>query len=216
MKTTVSRIVCGWYTPDYAKWAEGLAASCDRAGEAHDLVAVDKKHAGWEAETQRKPFMVRDALARHRDKDLIVFLDVDATVEKPLSELQRDFRGDIGLYCKSRLRTRRHVFFRSGTIVLAPNRHAGALVDAWCTEAERSGRGTVDQDSLLLAVEAATTATLQMLPIGYCATKHDIENGLAKAEEVTILHEQASFTSAVKESWFSKRVRRALAAIKGE
>jgi len=211
----VSRVVCGWYTPDYKKWADGLAASCARVGELADLVAVDKKYPGWEAETQRKPLMVRDALLKHGDKDLIVFLDVDATIEKPLDELQRSFRGDVGLYCRTRLRTRRQIFFRSGTIALAPNQHTSSFIDAWCAEAGKSGYGTVDQDSLVLAVENATSATLQMLPIAYCATKHDIEHGLVAVENVAILHEQASFTSTQKESWLSKRTRRVIAALKG-
>jgi hypothetical protein len=210
----VSRIVCGWYTPDYAKWADELAASCTRVGESFDLVAVEKRTGGWESETQRKPLMVRDALVKHGDKDLIVFIDVDATVEKPLDELQRSFRGDIGLYCRARVRTRRHIFFRSGTIALTPGEHTSAFIDAWCVEAGQSEYGTVDQDSLLRAVEQAKNATLQMLPIAYCATKHDIENGLVAFEQVVILHEQASFSSAEKESWLSKRTRRVISALK--
>lgn len=211
----MSRIVCGWYTPDYAKWADGLAASCKQVGEAFDLVAVEKRSGGWESETQRKPTMVRDALLKHGDKDLIVFVDVDATVEKPLDDLQRSFRGDIGLYCRARVRTRRQIFFRSGTIALTPGRHADAFIDAWCIEAERSEYGTVDQDSLLRAVENATSATLQMLPIAYCATRHDIENGLVAVDQVAIMHEQASFTSTQKELWLSKRTRRVMSALKG-
>lgn len=210
----MSRIVCGWYTPDYAKWADELAASCTRVGESFDLVAVEKRTGGWESETQRKPLMVRDALVKHGDKDLIVFIDVDATVEKPLDELQRSFRGDIGLYCRARVRTRRHIFFRSGTIALTPGEHTSAFIDAWCVEAGQSEYGTVDQDSLLRAVEQAKNATLQMLPIAYCATKHDIENGLVAFEQVVILHEQASFSSAEKESWLSKRTRRVISALK--
>jgi hypothetical protein len=211
----VSRIVCGWYTPDYAKWADGLAASCRRVGEAFDLVAVEKRPGGWESETQRKPLMVRDALIKHGDKDLIVFVDVDATVEKPLDELQRSFRGDIGLYCRARVRTRRQIFFRSGTIALTPGQHTSAFIDAWCAEARQSERGTVDQDSLLQAVEKATSATLQMLPIAYCATRHDVEHGHLTVEQAVILHEQASFSSTQKESWLSKRTRRVMSALKG-
>lgn len=211
----MSRIVCGWYTPDYAKWADGLAASCRQLGESFDLTAVEKRSKGWEAETQRKPLMVRDALAKHGDKDLIVFMDVDATVEKPLDELQRVFRGDIGLYCRARVRTRRHIFFRSGTIALKPGEHTRAFIDAWCVAAGQSAYGTVDQDSLLRAVEDATSATLQMLPIAYCATKLDVQNGHVAMEHVAILHEQASFTSAQKESWLSKRTRRVMSALKG-
>lgn len=210
----MNRIVCGWYTPDYSKWAEGLAASCEHVGESFDLVAVEKRSGGWEAQTQRKPFMVRDALLRHADKDLIVFIDVDATVEKPLDDLQRSFRGDIGLYCLARVRTRRQIFFRSGTIALSPGRNTTAFIDAWCDAAGRSSYGTVDQDSLLHAVERATKATLQMLPIAYCATKHDIENGHVAIEQVAILHEQASFSSKQKELWLSKRTRRVMSALK--
>lgn len=211
----MNRIVCGWYTPDYAKWADGLAASCRQVGEAFDLMAVEKRPRGWEAETQRKPLMVREALARHGDKDLIVFVDVDATVERPLDDLQRLFRGDIGLYCRARVRTRRHIFFRSGTIALRPGQHTSAFIDAWCDEAGQSAYGTVDQDSLLHAVERATNATLQMLPIAYCATKLDVRNGHIGIERVAILHEQASFTSAKKESWLSKRKRRVLSVLRG-
>lgn len=210
----MSRIICGWYTPDYSRWAEGLAASCEQAGEVCDLAPVEKCDGGWEAETQRKPFMVRNALKKHADQDLIVFIDVDATVEKPLDGLQLSFRGDIGLYCRARVRTRRHIFFRSGTIVLSPGRNTTAFIDAWCEAAGRSGYGTVDQDSLLHAVESATGATLQVLPIAYCATKHDIDNGLVAIEDVAILHEQASFSSTQKESWLSKRSRRIMSALK--
>jgi hypothetical protein len=214
-ETNVSRIVCGWYTPDYKKWADALAASCDRVGEPHDLVAVDKKHTGWEAETQRKPFMVREALRKHRDKSMILFLDVDNTLEKSLDELQRIFRGDIGVFCRSRMRTRRQVFFVSGTIAIKPNEHAAAFIDAWCDEASKSGRGSVDQDSFVSAVEAATTVTLQMLPVGYGATTLDIKRGSVAREDVTILHEQASFVAAVKESWLSKRTRRFATLLRG-
>ena len=141
-------------------------------------------------------------------------IDVDATDEKPLDSLQRSFRGDIGLYCRARVRTRRHIFFRSGTIVLSPGRSTTAFIDAWCEAAGCSGYGTVDQDSLLHAVESATGATLQVLPIAYCATKHDIDNGLVAIEDVALLHEQASFSSMQKESWLSKRSRRIMSALK--
>lgn len=211
----MSRIVCGWYTPDYAHWAKGLADSCDRFGEAHDLLAVNKANKSWEAETQRKPFMVLDALNKHSDKHLIVFLDVDAVLLKPLDELQQALRGDVGMYCVSRLRTRRQLFFRSGTLALTPNQHTRKFIEAWCEHARSSGHGTVDQESLINAVEAATSAAIQALSVTYCATKGDLKQGIVKLEEVAILHEQASFASTQKESWFSKRRRRLVAGIRG-
>lgn len=178
-------------------------------------MAVEKRPKGWEAETQRKPLMVREALARHGNKELIVFVDVDATVERPLDDLQRSFRGDIGLYCRARVLTRRHIFFRSGAIALKPGEQTSGFIDAWCEEAGQSAYGMVDQDSLLRAVERATNVTLQMLPLAYCATKLDVQNGQVAIDKVAILHEQASFTSAKKESWLSKRKRRVLSALRG-
>lgn len=204
----MDRIVCAWYTPDYSHWAEKLAASCDRAGEKHDLIGVAKTHAGWEAETQRKPFMVRDAVRKYAACSLVVFVDADCTIEKSLDGLQQSFHADIGVYCRSVMRTRRQVFFRSGTIALSPNERTYQFLDHWCAAAGDSHHGTVDQDSFAVAVETATLTRIQFLPIAYCTTRKDIAQNLAASSDAVILHDHASLESADKESWFSKRWRR--------
>lgn len=205
-----SRIVCGWYTPDYRQWAERLAASCATHGERADLVAVDKRHASWEAETQRKPLLVRDALKAHGDVDMIAFLDVDCVLREPLDAMQQWFTGDVALYGRSKIRTRQHLWFRSGTLLLRPQRAATlAFVDEWCRQAEVGGAGTVDQDSIILAMERSPATLFQMLPLRYCATVYDVDKGLIDHDDAVILHDSASTVGQVrKESRAAKKWRR--------
>lgn len=205
----MSRIICGWYTPDYAKWAEGLAASCKKHGERFDLVAVDKNGDSWETETQRKPNMIRRAMRAHAGQDLIIFVDVDATIQSPLDELELYLHGDVAFYGRAKMRTRNHLYFRSGTVLVRPRSAAEPFVGAWQRIAEASPPGTVDQDSLITAMELSPDTTFQMLPLEYCATVYDIGKGLIKQRDVKILHESASAeTPELKEGWFSKRRRR--------
>ena len=181
-------IVCGWYTPDYKRWADKLSAGLDRLGIDRDIVAVPKLDGGWERNTLRKAAEVRRAIDRHPDRP-IVFLDVDCEVLGPLDDLVNT-RADVRLYIRvKRRRSSGEVKWggiRSGTMVLNPTSGARELVDLWVAESEAAHYGDVDQSTLAIALAKASSTSYAPMPLAYCATIGD------KHPYPIILHDSAS------------------------
>ena len=191
-------VVCGWYTPDYAHWLDALIPSLDAVGAKHDFVKVAKVPGGWEANTMEKPMQIQRAMIRHPDK-VIIFLDVDCVVHRPLTPLLL-IGGDVGLYLRTKFR-RRGGFrsgWRSGTMVLRPTSNARALVSAWIEEGERAVRHAVDQDSLAVALGRVPGLSITTLGVEWCATVGD------DYIDPAIYHDSASLetkTPRLKRTW---------------
>lgn len=179
-------VVCGWYTPDYAHWADRLKGSLERFSQPYDLVQVEKPaRECWEQTTLRKAREVLLAMQRNPGKT-IVMLDVDCVVAgdlRPLSNL----RGDLAFYFHPRRRRSGHAktSVRSGTLVVKPTAEATRFVERWASLSERSRFGDVDQDTLLLALETAGVL-FEQLDVKWCCTKSD------NCESPMILHDCAS------------------------
>lgn len=120
-------IVCGWYTPDYEKWAAGLAASLDEIAAPHDIVCVPKAAGGWEVNTCQKPAQLLAAMDRHHGK-VIIFVDADAVARGDLSPLAR-LDGDIA-FCPWKKFRQGQTWMQpqSGTIVANPTPNARRFV----------------------------------------------------------------------------------------
>lgn len=173
MTNLAAYVVCGWYTPDYAFWADRLRRSLEAVGAPHDFVEVEMSGAGWERTTMRKASEVRKALLRHPDKT-VIFVDVDCTVNGPLTPLSR-IDGDVGFFIRTRFRKNgsAKIGIRSGTIVVRPVKRALDFVDAWIAEGANARSYSVDQDSLMVALGRVPGLTITALGVEWCATEGD-------------------------------------------
>lgn len=180
------RVVCAWYTPDYAHWADALKVGLDRHGERHDIVEVEKMAGGWERNTMRKPHQIMAAMKRH-PTDTVIFLDVDCEVLESLAALAK-IKGDIGLYfCAKVMRNGvARINARSGTIVLRNTPAATRFVRKWMELGRRAPKGTVDQHTLPIAIAETPDLSVTMLDNRFCAIPCD------KVINPVILHDNAS------------------------
>lgn len=168
-----ARVVCAWYTPDYAHWADALKVGLDRHGERHDIVEVEKMAGGWERNTMRKPGQILSAIRRHPGR-VVIFLDVDCEVLEPLSELAK-IKGDIAAYFTVDRRSRGYgrLFARSGTMVFRPTPIARAFVGEWASLSETSPSGWVDQHTLTEAIALTPGLSIEHLDVKWCAMAKD-------------------------------------------
>lgn len=187
--TSVSHIICGWYTPDYAHWARKLQSNLNSLGVSHDLVEVAKRKGGWEANTLAKPIHIRDAMERHPGKT-IIFLDVDCEVIGTQDDLAQiaNISGDVGLYARTRIRRNGTPLFapRSGTLVLRPTERTRTFLDVWIDISARAPRFTVDQTSLTVALGRVPGITITALGVEACSVPND------RTQAPIILHQRAS------------------------
>lgn len=166
-------VVCGWYTPDYAKWYERLERSLDLYDQPLDFVPVAKAPDGrWETTTMLKAGEILKAMDRNPGKT-IVFIDVDCTVQGDLSPLTQ-LRGDVAFFINPRRKTAGHTkaHIRSGTIVLKPVPAARRFVERWAALSAEPRYGDVDQDSLMLAMDTSGV-TFEQLDVRWCCTSRD-------------------------------------------
>lgn len=182
----MSYVVCGWYTPDYAPWAEKLIASLERVGAPHDIVAVPAMSGSWEAKTMAKPRHVLDAINRHPDRT-VIFLDVDCEVRGDLSPLA-GIGGDVGFHVRTKWRRSGGMRYgaRSGTMVLQPTPGARRYVEAWVAAAKDAPWGDVDQTPQMVAMGRCPGTSFTMLGAEWCATVGD------KVATPIIYHDSAS------------------------
>jgi hypothetical protein len=139
-------IVCGWHTPDYAHWADGLKASLDKLAIRHDIIERDIP-GPWEKRTMRKPHEVLKAMDRH-PHEVVIFLDADCTVHgdlAPLAALDCDVA-----FC---MRVKQHsgrlrVQPLSGTLVLRPTKGARWLMGLWQRASFDAPYAATDEDVL--------------------------------------------------------------------
>lgn len=179
-------IVCGWYTPDYARWAETLRGSLGRVGEQHDIVEVPFGSGGWERTTLRKPGELAAAMRRHPGRT-IIFLDVDCEVLADLEPLAA-IRGDIGLHMRLQRKSRGNgrLFARSGTIVARQTQAAHTFVAQWWAISKTAPGGYTDQYTLAEAIARTPGLTVENLDVAWCATAGD------HVPNPHILHDSAS------------------------
>lgn len=189
-------VTCGWYTPDYAHWADRLRANLDDLGEPHDIVEVEKNPGGWEANTMRKPGQVLAAMMRHPAKT-IIFLDVDCEVCNSLSELAGASRADIQLHfrCNMMRNGLPRMTARSGTMVIRPTERAKSFVKNWRELNFAAPSGSVDQRTLPAAIVKTPGLAVGMLDNRYCAVPAD------NVESPIILHSSASASQKKMSRW---------------
>jgi hypothetical protein len=167
-------LACGYFTPDYRLWAEGLAKSLSGHNAPYHLFATPKLGGGWEINTRAKPAAILKAMARYPDK-VLVWLDVDCEVHSDLSPLA-NLRADVAAYAHTkRSKRRRRVRYNvwSGTMVFRPTAQARAFVEAWCDNADSGPRFDHDQESLLLTLGTTPSVTFEVLPKIWCAVEHE-------------------------------------------
>lgn len=187
-------IVVGWFTPDYRHWAERLATSLENTATPYHLRACDKGQGFWEAETMRKPRIVRGLRELYSDKTLIL-LDVDCEVRRSLDPLAASIIGDVAAYVRAktagRAKDRARIKVMSGTMVFRPTPGADRFIDAWEEALSECESTDVDQTALMIALGRATNFTFQPLGAEYCALDR------AAHPDPVILHDNASL-NAVK------------------
>jgi hypothetical protein len=183
----VDYIVCGWFTPDYAPFADKLRANLDRLGEPHDFVPAPKRNGGWEANTMAKAQHVLDAMDRHPGKT-VIFLDVDCDVNATLAPLAQG-RADLGFFVQEATRKngRARALVRSGTLALKPT--ARLFVERWAELSCNPAYGDVDQDALTLAL-ATPNVTFEHIDVRWCCTESDV------CSNPVVMHHFASRGSA--------------------
>lgn len=147
-------VVCGWFTDDavYRPLAEKLAASLDAVGAPYDIVAVEKRAGGWEAQTLAKAEQALAAMNRHPDKT-VIFSDVDCIAHGDVGRLA-EVAGDVAFRFKAKRRASGMVRLTvlSGYLVVKPTHGARRLVEKWAELSKDANWGDVDQTTLALAV----------------------------------------------------------------
>jgi hypothetical protein len=171
-------IVCGWFTPDYAHYALFMRTRLEAIGAPHDFRVVEKQPGGWRRNTLEKPAQLRDAMKRHIDKKVIIFLDVDCRVWgtlKDLDALAETYEADISFYLRTGLRSngKGRLNPRSGTIVIRQTPDAMRLVDLWIVESINPPRRSNDQDTLMAVLGRVPGLTIAALDVRYCAVEAD-------------------------------------------
>lgn len=194
-------IVCGWHTPDYTPWAQALKANLSSLGLPHDIVPVAPRNGSWAQTTLSKAQHVRSAINRHPGK-AVVFLDVDCEVmcRDKLIELTQ-IPGDVGFYLRTKFKRSggSRMGTRSGTMVFKPTVGARAFVRKWVELSQTAPRGSVDQDSLAVALGRVPECLVSFIDKRYCAVATD------QLPDPWILHSCAS--ASIKEpSSFSRLV----------
>ncbi len=182
-------IVVGWFTPDYRHWAERLARSLDRTATPYHLLSCEKGGGFWEAETMRKPRIVRQLRDLHPAKTLIL-LDVDCEVRQSLAPLVDSVSGDVAAYIRAkssgRGKDRARIKVMSWTMVFRPTPGAARFIDAWDEAQAECDSTDVDQTALMIALGRATDFTFQPLSAKWCALD------LTSHPDPAILHDNAS------------------------
>ena len=183
-------IVCGFYTPSYKGWADGLVATLRQFHVPFDIVQVPEL-SDWETATLIKARQIQEAMTRNPDS-VVVYLDVDSTVHGDLSPLEH-LSADVAVYMKSRVRRsgwhngRYTMHAIARTIVFKPNAGARAFVAKWIEHSEGALLGDVDQTFFLTAMAASTGTSFQPLDWKWSATR---------AQPGIITHDNASKDTA--------------------
>lgn len=186
-------VVCGWYTPNYADWAQKIIANLSSLGLPHDFVCVAPESAYWQTVTLMKAQQALNAMGRHPDKT-VVLLDVDCQVLSAEAILaMEDLPGDVGFYLRTKFRRAGKVRFgaRSGTMFFKPTSGALAFVRKWVELSGQAPPYSVDQDSLAVAI-GKTPTLLHFLDVRYCAVAGD------RVENPYVLHANAAATSVTR------------------
>lgn len=195
-------IVGAWFTPDYAKWTVPFRQSLEHLGAPYHIMACPNVGGGWEAETMRKPRVVRKLIESNPGKTLVL-LDVDCQVRLCPSKLVDSVRGDVAAYVRAKRagsgKDRARIKVLSGTMVFRPTDGARRLLDAWEAAQAECQAGDVDQTSLMIALGRATEFTFQPLGPEWC----DFEGHPQPA----IVHDNAGLAVA-KTSWLRRHVAR--------
>ncbi len=167
-------IICGWYTPDYAPWANNLIQNLDDLELPHDFIAVPSLSGGWEKITMGKAAHVLAAIDRNPGKT-IIFLDVDCEViraDKVRELVQVD--GDVAFYLKTRFRRAGGSNGKPGRARSSFNRLRGAeFVDVWRDISALAPIYSIDQDSLAVAMGRVPGCVFHILDLRHCAMAYD-------------------------------------------
>lgn len=120
----MSYIVVAYYTEKtgYEIEAQNLIKSLVKFNLPHEVVPIPNQ-GNWQANTQYKPYFIKQMLLRHFPKDLL-YLDVDAIVQRE-PVLFDHFTYDIGVHYMH------NVELISSTVYLANNPRIFALVERW-------------------------------------------------------------------------------------
>lgn len=183
MKSDRSFIVSAFYTKDtpYEGEARKLKKTCKKFNIPYDIVGIPQQQ-NWEANCAQKPRIIKEALLRHEDKN-IVYLDADARIMRD-PVLFDVFAGDVGVH---------YLFGKellSGTIFLKNTNSVFNLVTLW-ELVQQEAEGTWDQivlQDVLREFGSRLGIRLKTLPANYC----QIEDIMAHAGRPVIKHTQAS------------------------
>lgn len=157
-------IVAAYYTENsgYEQEIKNLEAGLKKFQLPMDLVSVSNQ-GSWQANTQYKPYFIKQMLIRHYPKD-ILYLDADARVQQ-YPKLFDDMKGDLGVFYWKKNDDE----LISSTIYFANNAKVLELVERWivcCIE-----NPTIwDQKVLQYMIEQSEDLHLNVvrLPPAYC------------------------------------------------
>lgn len=160
-----SIVVCAYFTPDYAGWADKLRASLVDSGFPFDLIETPKSAGGWERNTMLKPAMVLEAMRRHPTKT-VVFVDADAVVTGDLTKLVSD--ADIALYWRAKRKRAGRIVLKpmSGTLVIKNNDRARRFIENWNAATAECRFDDTDETALALAISRTPGITISTIDHG--------------------------------------------------
>ncbi len=156
-------IVAGWYTPDYAHYANALIASLIQHGTPETLirfVSVEKPNQGWARNAGRKPSMILRAMDANPDVRLL-WIDVDCVVRKNPIPFVTTIEADLTLHFVGRIIDKfGYTFLTTATMVINPS--ARPLIERWAQLATEFPN-VDDEATLALAIPLEAGATVGVL-----------------------------------------------------
>lgn len=156
-------IICSYFTPDYAAWADRLRASLAGSGVPFDLMAVEKRPGGWEANTMLKPRMVLQAMTKHPTKK-VVFVDADAVLAGDITKLTQA-SADVSLYWRAKRKRGGRVVLKpmSGTLVIRDNDRSRRFIENWIAATTECAFDDTDETALALAITRTPGLTIEAI-----------------------------------------------------
>lgn len=124
----MSYIVTGFYTPNYAHFADTFRRNLNEYSISHKLYAVDPIGETWIAQPLRKPSIILQAMAEYPGRPVIL-MDIDCSVHGDLSPLiVGDF--DVSFTIVPRDPPKK-VICSSHVVVCHPTDNTARFLSAW-------------------------------------------------------------------------------------
>ncbi|KKK77462.1 hypothetical protein LCGC14_2853390 [marine sediment metagenome] len=158
-----------FYTPNYKGYVSGLVGSLDKLGLAHDVRQVPCK-GGFLANVRYKPQFIREMMEAHPDVDALVWLDIDAIVNRRPALFYKLKDADMAAYFRPIKGNRKQKDeLLSGTLFVRNTPKVREAMDKWITAlASASQKLLKPEQEVLQRMLGKLGLKMHRLPQNYC------------------------------------------------